>query len=746
MPGYRSAAAGSPGGTGRARSSGVRRVRIRQGSARVPGGVATASGGGGEVGRRPRRPSSALPDPGGPDDGHRRGVGPRLVDHVSASPGWYPSAPGTTRGQRSASAPRTPGAGALHYHHRHRTPGEHRGHGPGRSPRSRRQIRRPQPPAGGSSGSPFVVAGAGPAGHRAGRRLDLPLGGRGRLHQLPDHPQPAGRPRARLQRGRAGRGRLRSAVDVHPGRCCTTSSRGRRSSGPRSCSAWCARPAGSSPAAWPWPRLGGRHDEGTVLPARTADGLGGRRGVGVRHLGPRDVDGLPVARVLVPPAGPGARRGGPGAVPAAVVAWGSAPLDPTRAGPGVRGLRGRPGRRRGLARGGDGPRSAAAVRGAGGRRGWPSRWPTSCSAWPTTPSWSRRRPWPRRPASSWWSQGATYLWNFVAPYTLWLPLRPGRRRGRGRGWRGGGGRATGSGVLVLVHAAGRRAWSTWSTWSRSGATTCTPACCCPAFFALCLPVYVGVRSLRGRAGGARRRHRRVVGGLPRLAAVRPTDRPPTSTPRPSSSPTSATAGSPPPASAHPVTAGRLRPGAVGQGRGGAGPDGPSGAARAPATAGDHQPVRPHRPGGGPCRPGRPCRSPWPSTSRPSASSATWPDPTSTCSTPSRWPTRRQPHHGHPPRPARPREADRPVVDARPASACPGRRRCPVARRRRPWPPPARPWAVTRWPPTCTPITAPLTVSRAVANIGDSLGVHHHVVQRRPGRGRRASSAAAAARR
>jgi len=24
--------------------------------------------------------------------------------------------------------------------------------------------------------------------------------------------------------------------------------------------------------------------------------------------------------------------------------------------------------------------------------------------------------------SSWWSQGFTYLWNFAAPYTLWLPL------------------------------------------------------------------------------------------------------------------------------------------------------------------------------------------------------------------------------------------------------------------------------------------------------------------------------------
>ena len=36
-------------------------------------------------------------------------------------------------------------------------------------------------------------------------------------------------------------------------------------------------------------------------------------------------------------------------------------------------------------------------------------------------------------ASSWWSQGATYLWNFVAPYTLWLPLPAGRPAGRDQG-------------------------------------------------------------------------------------------------------------------------------------------------------------------------------------------------------------------------------------------------------------------------------------------------------------------------
>ena len=97
--------------------------------------------------------------------------------------------------------------------------------------------------------------------------------------------------------------------------------------------------------------------------------------------------------------------------------------------------------------------------------------------------------------ASWWSQGATYLWNFVAPYTLWLPL------------------------LLAVPIVGARV----ATWWRAGDRTdvlvlCTPLAVglvdlvyvvqvggdymharllLPALFALCLPIYVGVRSLRG---------------------------------------------------------------------------------------------------------------------------------------------------------------------------------------------------------------------------------------------------------
>ncbi len=98
-------------------------------------------------------------------------------------------------------------------------------------------------------------------------------------------------------------------------------------------------------------------------------------------------------------------------------------------------------------------------------------------------------------SSSWWSQGATYLWNFVAPYTLWLPL----------------------GLAAVV--VGVRVTRWWQAGDRLGVLVlCTPLVVglvdllyvvevggdymharllLPAFFALCLPVYVGVRSLRG---------------------------------------------------------------------------------------------------------------------------------------------------------------------------------------------------------------------------------------------------------
>jgi arabinofuranosyltransferase len=97
--------------------------------------------------------------------------------------------------------------------------------------------------------------------------------------------------------------------------------------------------------------------------------------------------------------------------------------------------------------------------------------------------------------SSWWSQGSTYLWNFVAPYTLWLPL--------------------GLAAVVVIVRVSR--W--WGIGDRTGVLLVgTPIVAglvdlvyvvevggdymharllLPAFFALCLPVFVGVRSLRG---------------------------------------------------------------------------------------------------------------------------------------------------------------------------------------------------------------------------------------------------------
>jgi len=97
--------------------------------------------------------------------------------------------------------------------------------------------------------------------------------------------------------------------------------------------------------------------------------------------------------------------------------------------------------------------------------------------------------------SSWWTQGATYLWNFVAPYTLWLPLA----------------------LAVPLVAVRVATW--WRAGDRTGVVVlCTPLAVglvqllyvvqvggdymharllLPAFFALCLPVYAGVRTLRG---------------------------------------------------------------------------------------------------------------------------------------------------------------------------------------------------------------------------------------------------------
>ncbi len=96
--------------------------------------------------------------------------------------------------------------------------------------------------------------------------------------------------------------------------------------------------------------------------------------------------------------------------------------------------------------------------------------------------------------SGWWTQGFTYLWNFVAPYTLWLPLA----------------------LAVPFVVVPARAW--WRRKDRIGVVIlATPIVAgladvvyvvhvggdymharllLPGFFSLCLPVYVTVRRAR----------------------------------------------------------------------------------------------------------------------------------------------------------------------------------------------------------------------------------------------------------
>ena len=98
-------------------------------------------------------------------------------------------------------------------------------------------------------------------------------------------------------------------------------------------------------------------------------------------------------------------------------------------------------------------------------------------------------------AAAWWSQGFTYLWNFVSPYTLWFPLAlavpfvavPARE------WWGRGDRmgvailgtpvAVGlADLLYVVHLGGDYMHARLLL---------------PAFFAVCLPVFVSRRRARG---------------------------------------------------------------------------------------------------------------------------------------------------------------------------------------------------------------------------------------------------------
>jgi arabinofuranosyltransferase len=97
--------------------------------------------------------------------------------------------------------------------------------------------------------------------------------------------------------------------------------------------------------------------------------------------------------------------------------------------------------------------------------------------------------------SSWWSQGATYLWNFVAPYTLWLPLALAVPLVATRvvRWCRAGDR---TGVLVLctplVVGLAQLAYVV-----QVGGDYMHARLLLPAFFAVCLPVYATARTMRG---------------------------------------------------------------------------------------------------------------------------------------------------------------------------------------------------------------------------------------------------------
>jgi arabinofuranosyltransferase len=97
--------------------------------------------------------------------------------------------------------------------------------------------------------------------------------------------------------------------------------------------------------------------------------------------------------------------------------------------------------------------------------------------------------------SSWWPQGFTYLWNFVAPYTLWLPLAlmvPFLAQPARAWWRRGERLAVVvlvtpivaglADVLYVVHVGGDYMHARLLL---------------PGFFALGLPVFVTLRQARG---------------------------------------------------------------------------------------------------------------------------------------------------------------------------------------------------------------------------------------------------------
>jgi len=100
----------------------------------------------------------------------------------------------------------------------------------------------------------------------------------------------------------------------------------------------------------------------------------------------------------------------------------------------------------------------------------------------------------KQAGSSWVSQGLTYLWNFVAPYTLWVPVLLGAvllGDRVARWWR----RGDRLGVLLLATPVGAGlADLVYVVWI--GGDYMHARLLLPAFFALCLPVFCTGDQLR----------------------------------------------------------------------------------------------------------------------------------------------------------------------------------------------------------------------------------------------------------
>ncbi len=96
--------------------------------------------------------------------------------------------------------------------------------------------------------------------------------------------------------------------------------------------------------------------------------------------------------------------------------------------------------------------------------------------------------------ASWWSQGFTYVWNFVSPYTLWVPIVlavPLVALTARRWWRNGNRSAT---VVLMAPIAASLADLAYV--ARVGGDYQHARLLLPGFLALCLPIYVPVRRLR----------------------------------------------------------------------------------------------------------------------------------------------------------------------------------------------------------------------------------------------------------